>query len=286
MKKATILILKEKNARPITYIVDVMAENWTAAGHHVIHHFGPQNLPDADIIFLHVNQTIVPQEYADCISKYPKAINGTILDISRRRYSMVQIGPDDLYDGPVIVKTNNNYGGVAEAVGSSGGQRLKKRLNRLKIFKAAPGKTTSWRSASSLNPLEYPIFNSLYDVPSDVWGNNHLIVEKFIPERDGNLFFVRFWTFFGNQTLTGRFGSRHPIVKFHRCVTDITPVDIPAELVAWREKLNMDYGRFDYVMHNGSPVLLDVNKTQATGRLSEVFRKQFFDLSKGIDDYL
>lgn len=284
--KATILILKEDKPRPTTYIVDVMAQHWRAAGYRVIEHFGIKNLPHADIAFLHVNQTIVPPSYTEAVSKYPKVINGAVLDISRRRYSMASVGPRERYEGPVIVKTDKNYGGVPETIRNGGLNYFIKRLHWSKFFNAMSRKTTSWSRISFLNPLDYPIFDSIHNVPPAVWKNKNLIVEKFIPERENNLFFVRFWTFFGRQNLTGRFGSRYPIVKFNRCVTEIMPVDIPQELVAWRATLNMDYGRFDFVMHDGRPVLLDVNKTQATGIMSEWSKKQFFTLSQGLNDFL
>lgn len=284
----TILLLKENGAIPIQYIVDIMAREWMASGHRVIHHAGTRNMPDADILFLHVDKTLVPEEYEDYSSKYPAVINGKILDISRKRYSTAKLGQHDEYGGPVIVKTNNNYGGLPEhrsvfkslSIASS---RLLLRQTQLKVWRQM---AHSWSRLSSLDPLEYPIFNNMGEVPSAVWKNNNLIVEKFIPEREGKLFFVRYWTFFGDKNLTGRYGCPHPIVKFHRCVTAIMPVDIPEELILWRKKLNMDYGRFDYVMYEGKPVLLDVNKTQAAGQLTDGYRKQFAALSAGIDCYL
>ena len=33
------------------------------------------------------------------------------------------------------------------------------------------------------------------------------------------------------------------------------------EIVKWREAMKFDYGKFDYVVHDGKAVLLDANKT-------------------------
>lgn len=285
-KKKTILILKEHNPASIKYIVDVMAEEWAASGHRVISHKGTNNLPAADIVFLHVDKTLVPSIYADCASRYPVAINGRAVDISRNIYSDARLKRHDAYDGPAIVKTNRNYGGVPECIAGFPVPYFAKYLIvpvKFRLWRKIP---CAWSKISSLNPLEYPMFNSIRDVPPGVWTNQNLFVEKFLPEREGKLFFIRYWTFLGDRNLTGRYGSNHPIVKFDRCVTEITPVNIPEELYAWRKKLNMDYGRFDYVLHQGKPFLLDANKTQATGALTKWSRQQFSILSKGIDFYL
>ena len=36
-------------------------------------------------------------------------------------------------------------------------------------------------------------------------------------------------------------------------------------LEEWRRRLHLDYGKMDYVMHEGCPVLLDANKTVGAG---------------------
>lgn len=283
--KKTILLLKEHRPASTRYIADIMAEQWTASGHRVICHSGTCKLPDADVIFLHVDKTLVPSAYADCVSKYAVAINSRILDISRRLYSAAQLRKEDHYDGPVIVKTNRNYGGIPECSATSCSPHIARLLSAPVHCRAWRKIPNAWRRITLLNPLKYPIFNNSRDVPSGVWKNSNLLVEKFLPEREGDLFFIRYWTFLGDRNLTGRYGSPHPIVKFDRCTTKITPVDIPDELFAWRKRLKMDYGRFDYVMHEGKPFLLDANKTQAAGTLTKWSRKQFSLLSKGIDFY-
>ena len=286
MQKKTILLIKENDAISIQYIVDIMAQKWRTSGHRVINHAGTRNLPCADVLFLHVDKTIVPVEYKNCASRFPVAINAKVLDISRKHYSTVKLKKDDEYDGPVIVKTDKNYGGIPEHRSVSKPPFIARLL--LTPFQLNAGRrvTKSWSRLSSLDPLEYPIFNNSGEVPLGVWNNNNLIVEKFVPEREDDLFFVRYWTFFGDKNLTGRYGCPHPIVKFRRCVTEITPVDIPEELISWRKKLSMDYGRFDYVMYEGKPILLDVNKTQSAGQLTDGHRQQVDDFSAGIDFYL
>jgi hypothetical protein len=37
--------------------------------------------------------------------------------------------------------------------------------------------------------------------------------------------------------------------------------EVPAELLQIRKAWQVDFGKFDYVLHDGKPVLLDINKT-------------------------
>ena len=39
------------------------------------------------------------------------------------------------------------------------------------------------------------------------------------------------------------------------------PAEVPPELRAERERLGFDFGKFDFVMHDGEPILLDANRT-------------------------
>ena len=38
-------------------------------------------------------------------------------------------------------------------------------------------------------------------------------------------------------------------------------------MVKLREQMGFDYGKFDYVIHEGKPILLDANKTVGAGTL-------------------
>lgn len=289
MKKAeTILLLKENDRG--RYVADVLAKIWSASGYRVLHHSGTHHPPSADIVFLHVDKTIVPEEYAQCVSRYPVAINGKALNITRTIYSTARLKKDDGYEGPVIVKTVHNYGGLPEHRSVSFRIPLITRFMKFDESSVRRPMGTCWRNKTFLDPLEYPIFEHKDCLPSDVWENKNLIVEKFIPEKEGDVYFVRYWQFLGDKSITGRFGSKHPIVKYHRRVTEVLPIDVPEELVLWREKLHLDYGRFDYLMHEGKPVLLDANKTQGFGPRSHLtLRKameKFADFSKGIEHFI
>jgi len=280
----TILILKESKT-PIHYIVDTLAETWKALGYRVIEHAGVDNPPGADVLFLHVDRTVVPDEFLQLASRYPVAVNGRARDISRRLYSTARLSESDGYAGPVIVKTNANYGGMPEdrPVSRFAGFA---RLFFRKEHAAARRQAASWRRLTALNPRHYPIFESIDRVPAGVWKNEHLIVEKFLPEQEGDLHYVRYWTFFGDAGITGRHGSVCPIVKFDNSEASDIPVDVPQELRRVRRMLNLDYGRIDFVMNKGEPVVLDVNKTQGGGAALDPNSEQLKKIALGIESFL
>ena len=112
----SILILRDRPSAPMLYAIDHYALRWKDAGYRVIDHIGLSNIPLADVVIVHMDLTVIPKEYVDLINEFPKVINGEILDISRRRFSQLLLSKTDSYKGPVIVKTNANYGGLPEAI--------------------------------------------------------------------------------------------------------------------------------------------------------------------------
>ncbi len=208
------------------YIITHLAKRWVMMGFRVITCQGTNDLPPADIAVLHVDQTVVPQIYHDVLADYPVVVNRNILDISRERYSQIRLTADSNYAGAVIIKTNANYGGVPE----HGTQVMKRPLQ------------PTWSTQKSLNPMCYPIFRSLKDVPRGAWENPHLIIEKFYPEIEGQHFFVRYWSFVGDRNDTGRYGSKNPIVKFSNMTTENIAIEIPETLAEKRRELEIDYG--------------------------------------------
>ena len=122
-------------------------------------------------------------------------------------------------------------------------------------------------------------------MPDDVWKNRNLVVEKFLPEQDvyGN-YHLRAWSFLGGKSLNVLTTASVPVIKgpviFRREILD---EDVPKELISIRERLGFDYGRFDYSMVNGEPVLYDVNRTPTTSpKALEAYSHQIKDMAKGI----
>lgn len=109
----TILLLKERKSS-VRYLIDAVASIWSRMGYKVVNHQGTQNLPEADIVFLHINRTVVPSEYLESVKGYRVVVNRQIVDISRNRYSTALLQQGDYCNGPVIIKTNANYGAQPE----------------------------------------------------------------------------------------------------------------------------------------------------------------------------
>ena len=228
------------------YVVLQFARRWREQGHRVIEHYGAGNPPAGDILFLHVDLTIVPPEYRALVPQYERCINGRILDISKRRFSQILVKRDDDWPGPVIIKTDRNHYGFPELT-------LITIARTIGTIVDIPG----W-----VVPREYQVCASLKHVPGEVWDTPGLIVEKFVPERDEHGFYLRTWHFFGDQERNVRRRATGPFVKRENTVSR-EEAPVPDEIRAWRDRLGFDFGKFDYVVRDGRPILFDANRTPA-----------------------
>lgn len=241
------------------YYLHRFVPHWLAAGHTVSHHIGPDDAPNADLAILHVDLSVVPQGYVEACAQYQRVINGAALDIRKRTVSRNLVAKDDAYDGQVIVKTDLNYGGLPEAAAAG--------LRRPKV--------------------RYGVFAKA-DVTNEVWADPALVVEKFLPETDARGFWVRTWTFLGDQDRAARYlGGQEYVVK-HRQFTDREPCEVPDALRAERARLGFDFGKFDFVVHNGTPVLLDASRTPGSpgGAIGEALAESDAVLASGIGAFL
>ena len=268
------MILKDVAEPKQCYLVEALARRWQDWGFHVFTHIGTRNLPPADIVLLHVDTSRVPPRFTKAVREYPIVLNRHVQDITKTVISTQLVQQSDNYSGPVIVKTDANYGGIPEA-------RLKR-----KRFRFLSGRKNSWAKCERLDAANYPVFESKQEVPAGVWDNRHLVVEKFIPEKEEDLYFIRYWIFCGDCGWAGRFGARSPVVKWSKMATPDELIEIPEQLVRLREKLGLDYGRFDFVMYEGEPVLLDANKTLGGSHHLDEYDAQLNKLARGIYHYL
>ncbi|HVJ92654.1 MAG TPA: hypothetical protein VM580_22795, partial [Labilithrix sp.] len=229
------------------FLVAGLFPHWRAMGHDVVVRAGLHDLPPADLAILHVDSTIVPEPYVEAIARYPKVVNAGVLDVGKRRFSQNIVGPFDAWSGPVVVKTNANAGGIPE--------RVHAELARQRAAKgaAADGPTLVMTG-------RYPIFPSRAHVPPRLALHPEVVIEKFLPERCESGYASRHWVFFGSAERCNRVTGPHPIVK-GRDVTSRSPVEVPSELREWRSRLGFDFGKFDFVLHGGRTILLDVNRT-------------------------
>lgn len=191
---------------------------------------------------LHVNATVVPLEYVQFAAAFDRCVNATVTDISKRDLTSILAEPD--WPGEVFVKSNLNYGGRPEV-----------RLNRRAKLEGQP---EPFPGAVVMD--DYRVFPSLDDVPTAQRDDPQVLIERFVPEHDELGYAMRHWIFCGDQGYCNRYVSPEPLVK-GRNVTSKEAVPVPEELQRIRRERGFDYGKFDFVLHDGQPVLLDANKT-------------------------
>lgn len=144
------------------YLVHPLAKNWEAMGLRVVVLRGTSAVVPADVLLPHVDMTIVPTDYWGLIQRFPRVINRRVLDISKSRISVNLVRPGSPYLGPVIVKTDRNYGGMPE-------RRLTQSSRRSLLGRVWHRATLPWRSSGStswgtiawLDSGSYPVFSSL-----------------------------------------------------------------------------------------------------------------------------
>ncbi len=260
----------------------LMTPFWEAWGINVIHVYGTERFVPADAVLVHVDLSVVPEDYLEFAHRYPLVINGKITDIRKRSYSPNLLRSGDDYPGPVIIKTSLNSSGAPEAFSryTLQGQSFWQRLRRRLFSDSDPDQPFGIRDKK-----HYRIYPSLNKVPAKFLQSPDLVVEPFVPERHGEYYCLRECYFFGD-------------VKVARCEVSLEPVFMSGEdapelaepppqmIYDLREHMHLDYGKIDYVMREGKPVLFDVNKTTGVTSLQSVRGKEDAGiLAKGIFTY-
>jgi hypothetical protein len=288
----TIAVLFHETMPPKTfrdYRVYLCSEDWTEWGFDVRFVQGPNADVDADLLIPHIDLSVTPDEYLPLFDRPKMVMNRRVLDIRKSAFSRNLVSPDDDYDGPVIVKTDRNYGGLPERqtvrrlpparrmplVARRAARALRQVVRARSLSRLA--------YADALVPKDYPIYPSKDEVPSHVFANPDLIVEKFLPEFDGRYYYTRSYTFLGSGGITIRVKSECQVVKGSNAM-DLEFVPVDESILAARHALGFEFGKFDYVMHDGQAVLIDVNRTPTYGRVisSEARRIINVTLAKGI----
>ncbi|WP_202292640.1 hypothetical protein [Mesorhizobium sp. 131-2-1] len=256
--------------RDSPYMLFDLLEELKRRGHSVRVLAGTAARPEADIAVLHVDATVTPAEYVEYARAFPFCLNIGAADISKRRVSGAVIGRGDGWQGPVIVKSSLNNLGTRE-------RSLNRRSRRA-------GKPEPFPSLEALD--SYRVHRSLADVPTTVFDREDLVVEKFVPEPEPDGFGARFWLFCGERERCTRHVSPQSLVKGDDTIRH-EPVPVPDELRALRRQLGFDYGKFDFVMHEGRAVLLDANKTPGRARsLSSFVAAGNSNLADGFEELI
>ncbi len=254
----TIVILSHKRSKAYglkKYAISDIINRWRNDGHNVIELYGIDKFAPADLCVMHVDLSVVPDEYLGFANQYPVVINQKISDIRKSQFSRQQVSPDDNYQGEVIVKTDLNFGGWPEKL-------ITKNFISIQWLKAM--RFLGNPSNYFLSQTDYKIFNNLKDMPEKYFLDPTLVVEKFLPEcllePMGDVYCLNYYKFFGSYNLGQKLYSYNKIVTgasaFKREVTDPHP-----DVIDIRYKLGMDYGKLDYTIVNGEVILLDVSKT-------------------------
>ena len=249
---------------PRYMICDVLME-LRHRGHDVETVAGVRRHAPGDAAILHVDCSLVPQDYIEMARCYPLAINVAAADIRKRSTSQVLIEQDTAWSGPVIVKSNYNYRGEPE--------RLHNRIARRRLRKAPHPGVRAMES--------YQVYPSPSHVPAPMWIDRDLVVEKFVPENDRHGYAMRIWNFFGDRERCARVAGPEPIIKADN-FTHREEAPVPDDLRERRRQLGFDFGRFDFVVHDGRAILLDANKTP--GRPPNIEGRRDESVSGYVDD--
>ena len=95
------------------YLVELMIPRWESMGFKVVVVTEDTFVP-ADVALLHVDLSVVPDSYRRLAERYPLVLNGSVLDIRKRRFSQQLLDHQTPYSGKVIVKTDWNVNGWRE----------------------------------------------------------------------------------------------------------------------------------------------------------------------------
>ena len=256
----------------VPYMVHPLARHWRERGLAVeVAHALPEPAGDAVLIVPHFDLTVRPASFAEPIARSAHVLNRAVVDVSKRIISSQLVSSPEQYDGPVLVKSNRNFGGIPES----------------KV------RTVGGASAALRPPFMHWTNYTVYEhpglVPPTVWNYPSLVVEKFLPEKEDGLFCLRQYIFLGDSEIYTRAFSPKPIVKSHNAVRrEIINGPPPPQVREVRQRLGFDYGKFDFVIHEGKAIVFDVNPTPTYNRKSKAGSQEemIAHLASGIRSFL
>lgn len=255
------------------FMMKSVLDDLARRGHRIRYESDPDRVSGGDLLILHVNLSRVPAAFLAAAARFPASINAAVTDISKRSYSQLLVVADSDWDGPVIVKSNLNYHGLPEVWHN---ERA-----------SARGLDAPYPDVRPV--MDYDIYPRLSEVPEPCWTDPMRVVEKFIPEVVKDGFGVRAYIFCGAAERCTLHVAPTGIVKGEGIIrSEVVPV--PPQLRQLRDRMGFDYGKFDFVMHNGAPVLLDANKTpsgvSARGTISHHIAQGNRTLADGLEGLL
>jgi hypothetical protein len=277
MNKAHIHVLTNpREVQQKAQLIRTLAPIWEKTGYHVT--FGGKVPTSADLALLHIDRSKL--EISEICSRLElkTAVNRHALDITKRQVSRQLVNRSSDWDGPVIIKTDANAHGAEDYV--------LERLDLPRLARILAARILPWKFVRELPLRKYPILKGLDGVPDWVWQDNRLVVERFLPEMEAGAYVLRIWVFLGKQEYAMKILSTDPIVKSRNVIGMEMLRDVPDEVREHRHALNLDYGKIDYVMHSGRPVVLDANKTPVLRRTANGRNEILERLASGIAEFL
>jgi hypothetical protein len=259
-----------------------LAEIWRKQNLEVIPLFGVEKYIPADLAILHVDLSEVPEKYMEFSTRYPVALNGLVRNIRKSSFSTSRLDRDDTYHGQVIVKSDLNYAGQPERklLGTPLSRFALRISCRLPFFRPISKDTIPhFRS-----PQDYRILDNIHTVPDEWFGLGDVLIERFVPEMQDGFYCLRAYHFLGERGVCFLRKSARPIVNASNTASRVQ-VEVHPEIVRQAKRMKFDYGKFDYVIHEGEPLLLDANKTPG-GSNAPVFFAMCREWAQGIRSYL
>lgn len=254
-----IAILLHENDNELTLqssLIYEMAKIWRLDGYEVFYLRGIDDFVPADLIFLHIDLTVVPDSYLEFANQYPRVINGDVKDIRKTTLNNKQLHLSDDWNGPVIVKSDYNCAGVPERNRRGVWGKIEKKMlnffNSMNVDSHLP----NFRSST-----DYKVFDHLDEVPKMLFNYPSIVIQKFIPEMEEDHYCVRTVSFLGDHMSPKRLIGPHPIVKGETATKADFNIETDPEIVEKIREFKFDYGKFDYVVVDDKPILLDINKT-------------------------
>ncbi|QKQ28066.1 hypothetical protein [Candidatus Reidiella endopervernicosa] len=273
-------------------IAYALARFWRQRGYEVRFHRGVEDLPEADVVLMHLRTTRQDESYLKAVEDYPRVLNRNARDISKRLVSSHLLDCESRYEGPVIVKSNDNYMGLFErqlrrqALRERGG--LHRRWRHLLARKAEKRlRCALWKAGTSESVEGYWVLPELRAVPSAIWRDDRYVVERFLPERSERGYLLREWIFLGDREFCTASYSSRAVFK-QSDLTPSEPAPVPEVLRQRRRELGLDFGGFQFVQHGEQVVLFDVNQTPAilSSKRLKLFESRLALLAEGLDGYL
>ncbi len=256
------------------HLILVLTNLWREGGDTVT--IGPLPPDNTDACICHADYSVISDEFLARAKPDVPLINGKARNILKSNVSQMLLQRDTQWQGPVMVKTNANA--------HAGEEYAYHRLDIPRLLKILAARIVPWQWLGELPLRQYPILESAADVPDWVWNDDRLVVDRFLPERDGELYVLRIWMFFGNKEYCMKVRSTLPLVKSRKVVSVELMEQVPDELRQVRTRLGLDFGKIDFVMHDGKALVFDVNKTPTVFLNKQGKPGQFVrSLAEGLD---